>query len=190
MASRCTICSSEHLVAIDDLADSQSLTLKEIAHQFQVSYPALVRHCARHGKNAPPPAAATENGNGDSLAQEAEKWRLRADQVWAQSVADQDTRGQVQALQAGLRSVELQHKQEQRAAEPVPVPAGETVLTIEAMDKLVQHVLDEDPKWPLIETIRQLSLEELQAIADVAKQGGHLIPKFDYEATEQKAVNP
>jgi hypothetical protein len=139
MASRCSICNSEHFAAIDDLADSQSLTLKEIAAQFQVSYPALVRHAARHSKNAPAPTP--ENGTSD-LAAEAAKWMRRADRIYETSTANDDVRGAAQSLQVAFRGLELQHKAELKAAEVAP-PAGETPLTIEYMDSLIEKTLNE-----------------------------------------------
>jgi transposase-like protein len=163
--SRCSICNSEHCAEIDNLVDSQSLTLKEIAQQFGVSYPALVRHCARHGKNALAPARETEISD---LTAEAEKWRVRADQVWEQSVADQDTRGQVQALQAGLRSVELQHRQEQRAAEPKP-ENSETPCTIEKIDEIISRAMG-DRRSGLIDKIFSAPESTLAAVERVLSE--------------------
>lgn len=140
MASRCTICASEHVAAIDDLADSNTATLKEIAAQFLVSYPALVRHCARHRSAA---SAAPENGNSDSLESQASLWRLRADSLWHSATASEDVRGQAQAVAAGLRSVELQARAERRDAEAKPqTEDGSEVVTIAMIDKIIAEALD------------------------------------------------
>jgi hypothetical protein len=136
MPVKCSVCADPNLAAIDDSLDSGAFQ-KDVAAQFGVSRYALSRH-VRHSAPAPAPAQETEISD---LTAEAEKWRVRADQVWEQSVADQDTRGQVQALQAGLRSVELQHRQEQRAAEPKP-ENGETPVTIEEIDRIVSSELN------------------------------------------------
>lgn len=131
MATRCSICNSEHCAAIDDLADSGTATLKEIAQQFGCSYASLVRHAARHGKNAPAPATPE---NSESLEAQAEKWLRRADDIYATADANQDARGQVAALGAAFRGLELQHKAELKAAEAAPAATG---ITLEEIDRIV-----------------------------------------------------
>jgi hypothetical protein len=182
--TRCSICNSEHCAAIDDLADSGTATMKEIAQQFHCSYPALVRHCARHRN--PAPATAPGSNGGDSQT-EIVKWLQRADDQYLLASANADQRGAVTALVAGLRACEAQARNEDRE-EPAPVSPAGTACTIESLDAIIHKVMDEDPTWKCIEVIRQLDLETLQAIAKAALSGGMLHVTVN-EVAEQPRVN-
>jgi hypothetical protein len=162
--TRCTICNSPNLAAISDLADA-NVSLKEIAAQFHCSYPALVRHCARHRN--PAPAPATENG--ETLEVQAARWLSRADDVYASSTANQDTRGQVQALTAAFRGLELQHKSE-KAAEAAPVPGAGHPATIEMMDEIIQRAIG-DRRSTLIDKIFAAPDATLDAVETLLSTG-------------------
>ena len=136
--NKCKICASEYCAEIDSLLDSGEFK-KTVAAQFNVSYPALVRHAARHGKNAPAPATEISD-----LAKEAETWRIRANQAWEQSVAEGDRRGQTQSLAVALRGLELAYKQAERDAEAAPA-AGTGGVNLEEIDRIMQ---DENAKSP------------------------------------------
>ena len=153
--------------AIDAAILANHETLQALAAKFNVSAYSLSRR-----KKAL--AATTAIEDGDDLQSRSDLLWERSNSVWETSVLDADTKNQIASIQAGLRSLELAHRQAQKAAETAPVPAGQTVLTIEAMDEIIQKVLDEDPTWKAIEVIRQLDLETLEAIAKAALSGGML----------------
>lgn len=139
--SKCGICNSEHCAAIDSQLDS-GVFQRDIALLHGVSRHAISRH-VRHSKTAT--TAAPENGDGESLEAQAEKWLRRADDIYATSTANQDARGQVQALTAAFRGLELQHKSE-KAAEDAPPADGVEPVTIAMIDALVQSELAKSPR--------------------------------------------
>jgi predicted transcriptional regulator len=131
--SKCSICLSPNVATIDDLLDGGA-SQKDVAQQFQVSRFAVSRH-ARHGKRVP----VTPESDDDSLEARAILWRERADHLWHQATADADCRAMAQAVSAGLRSVELAHRQEQRAAESAPETEDDGKLTIQDFDRIVER---------------------------------------------------
>ena len=128
---KCSICTSPHLVAIGDLLDGGA-TQKDIAAQFKISKYAISRHL-RHAN----PAPVTPETDTDSLEARAILWRERADHLWHQATADADCRAMAQAVAAGLRSVELQARQQARAAEASSPEEDDGKLTIPEFDRIV-----------------------------------------------------
>ena len=127
---QCSICSSPHLAAIDDLLDGGA-TQKDSAAHFGVSKFALSRH-VRHSNPTP-----VTPESADSLEARAALWRERADQLWHTATADADSRAMAQAVSAGLRSVELQARQKEREAEAAPDAEDDGKLSVEVLDKIV-----------------------------------------------------
>jgi hypothetical protein len=86
--------------------------------------------------------AALDN-DADSLEARAALWRERADRLWRTATADADSRAMAQALAAGLRSVELQARQNERASSAMP-EEDDGKLTTEDFDRIVE-------KWDKIQ---------------------------------------
>jgi hypothetical protein len=123
------------------------IPLKDIAAQIpDLSVHALSRY---KRKNLLPPVA---NGTGDSLEAQAAMWRERADHLWHQATIDQDSRAMAQAVAAGLRSVELQARQEKNE-EAKPETGDEKPLTIAALDEILRNA---PPPIESVERVRVL----------------------------------
>jgi predicted transcriptional regulator len=128
--TRCTICSSPHRAAIDDLLDAGT-SQKDVAEQFGVSRFAVSRH-VRHSAPAP------ETSSGDSR-EEISKWLSRADDQYLVATADGDQRGAINALVGGLRAVEARIRNEEREAEAPDVAESDefTERDIAKFDRLL-----------------------------------------------------
>ncbi len=179
--NKCKICASEYCAEIDSLLDSGEFK-KNIAAQFNVSYPALVRHAARHGKNAPAPATEISD-----LAKEAETWRIRANQVWEQSVGDGDTRGQTQSLAVALRGLELAYKQAERDAEAVPA-AGTSGISIDDIDAIVHGENAKSPRGRAFEKLYTAPDAVVEMAARLADHP-HCWPTVQQLLSESTRVN-
>lgn len=162
--SRCSICLSPELPAIETALASGAFK-KDVAAKFNVSAFALSRH-VRHSAPAPETSTGTE---------EIGKWLARADLIWEQATADQDVRGQAQAVAAGLRALEAQSAHVARAAESEQ-PADGTIpeITMQQIDALMQNA----EKWetPERKFVRQTAgaLESLLACSGNAEVLGHV----------------
>lgn len=162
MPSRCSICSNSNLAAIDDLLDAGT-NQKDVAVQFGVSRFALSRHC-RHRQPESKPA------DPDVLEQQARTWRERADHLWITATADSDSRAQAQAIAAGLRSCELMAQRAKAvAANPAPVPVGETLLTIEAMDAIISRAMG-DRRSGLIDKLFSANEATLNRVENILSE--------------------
>jgi hypothetical protein len=156
MPSRCSICSrTADLAAISDLVDAQ-VPLKEIASQFHCSYSALVRHCARHRNPAAPEAGSA----GTDIA----IWLSRAEDQYKAAVFDNDQRGAIQALVAGLRACEAKAKQAERDQE-VAEEAGEDDgrISIQDLDGVVE-LLTQTPDVPADQAKIKIALDKARIL--------------------------
>jgi hypothetical protein len=160
--TRCTICNSEHRAAIDSLLDGGAFQ-RDVAAQFGVSRFALSRHL-RHSNQAP---VATAD-NGETLEAQAARWLQRADDIYACSTVNGDVRGQVQSLTAAFRGLELQHKSELRDAESPPPANGETPVTLEEIDRIVQRINTETERGRAFEKLYRASDRAIQLAARLA----------------------
>jgi hypothetical protein len=121
----CSICthpSADDIEAALDCGSNQ----KDIAAQFDISKFALSRH-VRHSKPV---------GKHDSLA-EVSRWLTRANDQYLLATANEDARGAVAALVAGLRAVESNIRNEERAEEAKLEPVIDRKITIAQIDKLL-----------------------------------------------------
>jgi hypothetical protein len=105
----CSICANPGHATIDAQLQA-GVFQKTIAASFSVSPFALSRH--RHNCLKPPAASDT----GDSRA-EISKWLSRAEDQYLLATANDDQRGAVQSLVAGLRACEALSRSEDTAAE-------------------------------------------------------------------------
>lgn len=156
MPARCQICTSPYLQQISDLIDSNTLTLKQIAEQFSVSVFSLSRHCARHRN--PAPAAG-------SVGADIETWLSRANDEYLLARADDDSRGAVAALIAGLRATESKMKALERKAEQQE-EAGEEEdfrFPISDLDGVTQ-LLTQTPVDPVDQEKLKLALEKCRLL--------------------------
>jgi hypothetical protein len=117
--------------------------------------------------------------SADELAGEIAKWCNRADQIWVQAEVDSDTRGLVQACQAGLRALEFaqrtQDKRDQRDSEQrEKETSAHSPVTIASLDGLVRAAETQARQNPIPHLIRLVE-SELSLLAEhqrsVAKQG-------------------
>lgn len=167
---RCKICTHPESDAINcALAAGQHL--KQLAPKYGVTCSSLSRHKLHHLDMPMPTVSPNE------LAQEAEMWRARADQVWRQAERDADVRGQVQSLQAGLRSLEFAVKQAEKESSK-PVNENGPRLTIEDCDRMVARLIEQNA-----ERTDKLALEKAKGLAD------HWTKPDERETPDQRAAS-
>jgi hypothetical protein len=159
--------------AIDQAILANHEPLKTLAVRFNVSVYSLSRR-----KKALAAMAMVETSKSDpdpdALEQQARMWRLRADLLWTAATGDQDCRGQVAAIAAGLRSCELMAQQAKvGAANPAPVPAGETPLTIEAMDAIISRAMG-DRRTKLIDQLFAAPESTLAAVESILAESNQV----------------
>jgi hypothetical protein len=149
--SNCAVClHAEHGVIDADLLAGQKL--KTLAATYGISPFSLSRHKSRHLQVAG--ALDTAEDDSDSLEAQAQKWRLRADQLWARSEIDLDSRAAAQALAAGLRSCELQARQKERETENAPDVGAVPPITIQQLDAFVADAESrENPESKVIRAV-------------------------------------
>ncbi|MFZ3277663.1 MAG: hypothetical protein WA182_12240 [Candidatus Sulfotelmatobacter sp.] len=131
MPSKCQVCVSPFLSQISDLLDQNTLTLKQISEQFNISVHSLSRHCARHRNEAPESPAETAN--------DISLWIQRCDDQYRAAVFDSDSRSAIQALGQGLRAVEARQKQLERERE-VTDEEGESDgrISVSSLDQMME----------------------------------------------------
>jgi hypothetical protein len=106
-------------------SDQQNgMPLKDIAIKYNVSRHALGRHFRKPLKT-------------QTLESQIETWKQRGESLWHETQKNGDVRGQYQALQAGLRSLEMQVKRATEIAELTEQTAPAGKLTIDDIDRIV-----------------------------------------------------
>jgi hypothetical protein len=158
-----------------DLALESGNKLNEIAEQFAVSKFSLSRHRAKHLALA----ATTAESDGDLAAQVA-MWRIRADQLWLSATADADTRGQAQAVAAGLRSVELQARRERETTESATSAIDEQI-DVRELDRYTSQLIAALGKIQLKdERVLQLAIAMITTQPDLLDQAERIMQEKTY----------
>jgi hypothetical protein len=145
-ASRCTICSSPNLAAIDSLLDGGQFK-KDIAAQFSVSVHAL----SRHGRGL---------CRADALDTEEEKWAARLEKTYQQAVTDGDVRGQQQTATVALRHVRQRKLERTKAAEAAPDSEDDGKFDISQFDSFLEAISRDDSDGARL----RLALEKAHAM--------------------------
>jgi hypothetical protein len=104
----CSVCLHESHAEIDTLLCAGQHA-SDIAVQFGISQFAVGRHKRKHLFAAAAPVATD--------ADEISLWLRRADEIYTQATVDQDSRGMVSALTAGLKALDAKQKNQERQAE-------------------------------------------------------------------------
>jgi hypothetical protein len=129
---QCIACAHPDAGAINSCIEG-GLALKEIAEQFSVSKYALSRHRNRCLATAP---------TGDDPGDQIEMWLRRCDDLYIQSGVNGDTRGQIAALSAAVRSLQSEQRcekrQEQNENQNTPVGADSP----ERLDEIISRYLE------------------------------------------------
>jgi hypothetical protein len=108
----CSICTSPDRLAIDGKLLA-GVKQKTVAEQF----PGLSRFAlSRHWRLCIPTSSAAVNV-GDDDSQEIGRWLLRAEEIFNAAAINGDIRGQVGALGAALKSLEMRSKTKERERE-------------------------------------------------------------------------
>jgi hypothetical protein len=104
----CTVCGHAQRVEIDRALMSGE-TQRSISAKYNLSSHTISRH-VRHSREPEP----------ENLSQQAALWSSRAEQLWASATYDADTKAQVAALSAGLKSLQAQQKEAERQVKQEP----------------------------------------------------------------------
>lgn len=111
----CTICTSPDRPTIDGQLLA-GVKQKNIAQQF----PGLSRFAlSRHWRSCLTTSSPVVKG-GDDDSQEIGIWLLRAEEIFNSATVNGDVRGQVGALGAALKSLEMRSKTKEREREAAP----------------------------------------------------------------------
>jgi hypothetical protein len=145
----CGVCNHAERNAID-AALMRGDFQKAVAARFGLSTYAV----SRHVKHTREPIA-------ESLADQAALWASRAETLWQTATFDADTRAQVAALTAGLKSLQAQQREAERARQVEPQPSAKVDPAM--IDEILAHA-DARQIQLCIEESQRLQLPDLYAM--------------------------
>jgi hypothetical protein len=155
----CSVCLHESHAEIDKalLAGERA---NAVAAQYSVSSFSVGRHKRKHLFAAAAPIATD--------ADEISVWLARADQIYTQATVDQDSRGMVSALTAGLKALDAKQKNQERQRESEATELGNNCHEWSEKQatqflSYIDHVLAEGERLPHAEDEYGLVLAQQSA---------------------------
>jgi hypothetical protein len=150
----CRVCSSENLVLVNSLL-AANVKHAEIAAQV----PEISKYSiSRHSRKCLAPVASVSD---DSPEAQIALWRQRADDLYVNSGAALDLRGQATAIATGLRALQCDLKHRADSHAETAAEGNDGRVTIEYLDQCVRAVLKKANSTP-----RGRCLLELQNAPD------------------------
>jgi hypothetical protein len=150
MKKSCGVCGHAQRAEIDRALMAGDFQ-KTVAIRFGLSAFAISRH-VRHSRE---PEAG-------SLSAKAELWASRAEQLWTSATFDADTRAQVAALTAGLKSLQAQQKEAERQIKQEPQKTAQK-FDPPTIDEILAHA-DARQIQLCIEESQRLQMPDVYAL--------------------------